>query len=265
MFLFLSKLLPLFIYPLGLSCLLTLVGLILLWRRNSRGAAGAIIVALTVILVASNGWFSQWLVKSLEGQNLPWTELPQAEAIVVLGGGIKPATPPRPNVDVSEAGDRIIYGAELFRQGKAPWLILSGGRIDWKDGGPPESEDMAYLAEIMGVPKSAILQDPNSLNTHQNAVEVRKILESQGIKGSVLLVTSAMHTPRSLLVFQRQGMNVIAAPTDFLVTQSYISQEETSWEATLLNLLPNAYNLQQSTKALKEYIGLVVYRLRGWI
>ncbi|NEP43990.1 MAG: YdcF family protein [Okeania sp. SIO2H7] len=265
MFLFLSKLLPLFIYPLGLSCLLTIVGLILLWRRNSRGAAGAIMMALFVILVASNGWFSQWLVRSLEGQNLPAAELPQAEAIVVLGGGIKPAIPPRPNVDVSEAGDRIIYGAELFRKGKAPWLILSGGRIDWKDGGPPESEDMASLAEIMGVPKSAILQDPTSLNTHQNAVEVRKILERKGIKGPVLLVTSAMHTPRSLLVFKRQGINVIAAPTDFLVTENNNLEEGTTWEATLLNLLPNAYSLQQSTKALKEYIGLVVYRLRGWI
>ncbi len=265
MFLFLSKLLPLFIYPLGLSCLLTIVGLILLWRRNSQGAAAAIITALTVIFIASNGWVSQWLVKSLEWQNLPPIELPQAEAIVVLGGGIKPATPPRPSVDVSEAGDRIIYGAELFRQGKAPWLILSGGRIDWKDGGPPESEDMSSLAEMMGVPKSAILQDPNSLNTHQNAVEVRKILESKGIKGSVLLVTSAMHTPRSLLVFQRQGIKVIAAPTDFLVTENQLSKGDTTWEANLLNLLPNAYSLQQSTKALKEYIGLVVYRLQGWI
>lgn len=263
MFLFLSKLLPLFIYPLGLSCLLIIVGLILLWRRNTRGSVGAIILALTIVLVASNGWVAQWLVKSLEWQNLPPVELPQAEAIVVLGGGVKPATPPRPNVDVSEAGDRIIYGAELFRQGKAPWLILSGGRIDWKDGGPPESQDMASLAEVMGVPESAILQDANSLNTHQNAVEVRKILESKGIKGPVLLVTSAMHTPRSLLVFKRQGINVIAAPTDFLVTENRI--EDSSLEANLLNLLPNAYNLQQSTKALKEYIGLVVYRLRGWI
>ncbi len=262
MFLFLSKLLPLFIYPLGLSCLLIIVGLILLWRRNTRGATGAIILGLTILLIASNSWVSQWLVKSLEWQNLPPAELPQAEAIVVLGGGIKPATPPRPNVDVSEAGDRIIYGAELFRQGKAPWLILSGGRIDWKDGGPPESQDMASLAEVMGVPKSAILQDTNSLNTHQNAVEVGKILESQGIKGPVLLVTSAMHTPRSLLVFQRQGINVIAAPTDFLITENPV--EESSWQGNLLNLLPNAYSLQQSTKALKEYIGLVVYRLRGW-
>jgi uncharacterized SAM-binding protein YcdF (DUF218 family) len=140
--------------------------------------------------------------------------------------------------------------------------VFSSGRINWKDGGPSESQDMASLAEVMGVPKSAILQDTNFLNTHQNAVEVGKILESQGIKGPVLLVTSAMHTPRSLLVFQRQGIKVIAAPTDFLVTENLV--ENSSWQANLLNLLPNAYSLQQSTKALKEYIGLVVYRLRGW-
>ena len=242
-----------------------MVALVLLWR-SPKWAAVLMSIGLMMILFTSNAWVSQWLVKSLEWQNLPPAELPKAEAIVVLGGGIKPATPPRPSVDMSEAGDRIIHGAELYRQGKAPLLVLSGGRIDWKDGGPPESQDMADIAEIMGVPPEAIAQEPDSLNTYENAANVRKILAAKEIDGSVLLVTSAIHMPRSLLVFRHQGINVIAAPTDFLVTQNdSFEGEGSTWQATLLNLVPDAYKLQQSTKALKEYIGLVVYRLRGWI
>ncbi|WP_413164472.1 YdcF family protein [Capilliphycus salinus ALCB114379] len=263
MFLFLSKLLPLFIYPLGLTCLLMIAALILIWKQP-RLAFGAIALGLLILLVSSNSWISQSLVRSLEGQNLPNGELPKATAIVVLGGGTKPPIPPRPWVDVSEAGDRILYGSLLYKQDKAPWLILSGGRIQWDGKQPPESADMAEIATAMGVPESAILQDPASLNTYQNAVNVRQILEQRNLTGKVLLVTSALHMPRSLLVFRRQGIEVIPAPTDFLVSQADL-QPTTTIQATILNLIPDTQSLQQFTQALKEYIGILIYRLRGWL
>lgn len=240
------------------------VALVTFWKRP-RWAAIAIALALTILLLASNTWLSQWLVRSLEWQTLPPAEIPSAAAIVVLGGGVKPAKSPRPWVELGEAGDRILYGCHLYQQGKAPLLILSGGRVEWKGGGPPESADMAAIAQAMGVPASAILQDPDSLNTYQNAVNVRKILETRGITGPVLLVTSALHTPRSRLIFQHQGIQVIPTPTDFSVTQQDLEESQGSWQAILLNLMPDSYQLHQSGKALKEYIGLAVYRLRGWL
>ncbi|MEB3337272.1 MAG: YdcF family protein [Leptolyngbyaceae bacterium] len=240
-----------------------LVALITLWKRP-RLAAGAITLGLVVLLLGSNGWVASQLVQSLEWQNIPTADLPTAEAIVVLGGGTKPGISPRPGVDLSEAGDRILYGAQLYREGKAPRLILSGGRIDWRGGGPAESADMAAIAQTLGVPKSAILEDPTSLNTYENAVNVRKILQTQGIR-RVLLVTSAMHMPRSLRIFQRQGIDAIPAPTDFLVSNQEVQELQSNAPAILLNLIPDADRLQQVTRALKEYFGLVVYGLRGWL
>jgi uncharacterized SAM-binding protein YcdF (DUF218 family) len=264
MFVFLSKLLPLFIYPLGLSCLLMVAALIVLWQRP-KWTALPISAALIILLLGSSGWVSKSLVRSLEWQNLPPAQLPQTEAIVVLGGGVKAALPPRPWVELGEAGDRILYASRLYRQGKAPLLILSGGRVDWRGGGPAESTDMAEIAQIIGVPAPAILQDPNSHNTHQNAVNVRKILDAKNIKGSVLLVTSAMHMTRSLLIFQRQGIAAIPAPTDFQTTQQDLATSQNNWQAAALDFLPDSYYLHLSTQALKEYIGLIVYRLRGWL
>ncbi|XZO03306.1 MAG: YdcF family protein [Microcoleus sp.] len=264
MFVFLSKLLPLFIYPLGLSCLLMLAALIMVLQRR-KWSALPMAVAVIILLLGSSGWVSKSLVKSLEWQNLPTTELPQADAIIVLGGGVKAALPPRPWVELGEAGDRIIYASRLYRQGKAPLLILSGGRVEWKGGGAPESADMAEIAQTNGVPASAILQEPDSQNTYQNAVNVRKILDAKNIKGPVLLVTSAMHMTRSLLIFQRQGIKVIAAPTDFQITQQDMAASQSNWQAVILNCLPDTYQLHQSTTALKEYIGLMVYRLLGWL
>jgi uncharacterized SAM-binding protein YcdF (DUF218 family) len=263
MFLFLSKLLPLFLYPLGLACVLLVVALVMSWRR-SRWVPLPVVLALIVLLLGSNSWVANSLVRSLEWQHIPVGKLPTADAIVLLGGATKSAFPPRPGVDLSEEGDRVLYAAQLYREGKAPVVIASGGRIDWRGGGLAESSDMADILVNLGVPNSAILQDSKSLNTYQNAVNVRQIMQERRIR-RVLLVTSAMHMPRSLRIFQRQGIEAIPAPTDFLITQQEINEPSSSPQATLLNLVPDADRLQNTTRALKEYIGTVVYHLRGWL
>lgn len=263
MFLFFSKLLPLFFYPLGICCLLMIASLVVLWKRP-RWTPLPIVLALLVLLLGGNGWISDSIVRSLEWQNIPTTPLPTASAIVVLGGATKAAFPPRPSPDLSEEGDRVFYGAQLYREGKAPIVIASGGRIEWKGSGPPESGDMAVILETLGVPKEAIIEEPRSLNTYENAVYVRQILQERGIK-RVLLVTSAMHMPRSLLIFKRQGIEAIPAPTDFLVTEADINETSSTPQAILLNAVPDADNLYKTTRALKEYIGRAIYSLKGWL
>ncbi|NEQ45555.1 MAG: YdcF family protein [Leptolyngbya sp. SIOISBB] len=264
MFLFLSKLLPLLVYPLGLASVLLLVTVWGIWRQRRRLALVTTISAFLILWAGSNAWVATRLVQSLEWQNLPPASLPTAEAIVVLGGCTRPADAPRPWVDVTEAGDRVLHGAQLYNAGKAPKLILSGGRIAWRGGGPPESDDMAQIAEAMGVPSTDILEDPTSLNTYQNAVNVKAILAQEGMN-RILLVTSAMHMPRSLAIFKKQGIEAISAPTDFLISERRVAEVTGTRQAILLSLLPDAGNLDDVSRAMKEYIGLFVYRLRGWV
>lgn len=264
MFLFLSKLLPLFLYPLGLICILLLIALVLLWRKP-RWAALPITLALIVVLVSSNAWVSDWLVRSLEFQNLPPKELPTVDAIVVLGGCTKPMVPPRPWVDVADEADRVLHAANLYKAGKAPKIILSGGRVDWQGNNPvPESEDMAVLLRAMGIPDTALIQEPTSRNTHENGVNVKQIVETQKIR-RMLLVTSALHMPRSLRIFQKLGMDVVAAPTDYWIVENERNEYQASPQAFTLSLLPEAERLRLTTRALKEYVGIVVYWLRGWV
>ena len=278
MFPFLSKLLPLFFYPLGLSSLLIAIALAnLLWKsKRSRNASVAsksltlfkknrlssilLAIALAILILSSNEIFSKWLVRSLEWQNLPNGELPQAEAIVVLGGGTRPRIAPRPWYEINEAGDRILYGSWLYKQDKAPLLLVTGGRAEWLgEGGNPESEDMAAIAEIMGVPPSAIIQESQSFNTRDNAVNTKQILDKRGIN-KILLVTSAMHMPRSLEIFRKNGIESIPAPTDFL---SVNNENNKGW-ASVLDILPSTDALKNTTNAIKEYIGLMIYQIAGW-
>lgn len=274
MFLFLSKLLPIFLYPLGLACLLLVIAVLAQWRGCRRLATGSIALALIALLLGSNGWVADGLARSLEQQALvlrgettgylPTGQFPKVGAIVVLGGGIKAAAPPRPWVDLADEGDRLLYAVKLYQEGWAPKLVLSGGRIDWRDGGSPESEDMAELATAMGVPAADMWQDTRSLNTRENAENVKVILDREGVK-RVLLVTSAMHMPRSIAVFRKLGIDAIAAPTDFLVPNRAEIDRTATPEAIVLSLLPDVECLRQTTRALKEYLGLLIYHLQGWV
>lgn len=263
MFLFLSKLLPLFIYPLGLSCLLLLLALWFSFKR-SRWSFAPILMALLVLITASNSRLSNQLIVSLERQYLPLAKVPQAEAIVILGGATRNNEPPRVLPDLSERGDRLLYGAKLYQDGAAPKIILTGGRIQWFGGDSSEAESMASILELMCVPRSAMILESKSLNTHENAVFVKEILERENI-GQILLVTSALHMPRSQAIFLKEGIKAIPAPTDFIISDRNLIENRFSTESMILSLVPNSGNLDNTTNALREYIGTFVYRLRGWL
>ncbi len=250
----LSKLLPPFFYPLGLTCLLLVMGLwALLVKPNDRPlsiaryrvAVFAVSFALVVLLISSSVGFATGLMASLESQFPSFNDgqIPATDGIVVLGGGTRPKIPPRPWYEVNDAGSRILYGARLWKQGKAPLLIVSGGRAEWLgEGGNPEAEDMAAIALEMGVPKEAIVQEGKSLNTYENARYVKEILQKRKLK-KILLVTSAWHMPRSVAIFKQLGIDVVPAPTHFNVVRN---QNDKGLAGGFFELLPNADALRQT-------------------
>lgn len=264
MFIFLSKLIPLLIYPLGLSCLLLILAMVWLWKTPRRSLF-AIAAVLLILFCSSNPLIAATLVKTLEWRYLPLDPVPSAEAIVVLGGSTRPQSPPRPWVEVQEAGDRILYGVKLYQDGLAPLIVFSGGRIHWKDAAErSEAEDMTEIAQLMGVPERNILREDESLNTYQNAVNTAQILRQRQIN-TILLVTSAIHMPRSVAIFKKQGFDVIPAPTDYWVSAESLAAMRGMSLGTFINVLPDTEALDFFTRALKEYIGLAIYRLRGWL
>ncbi len=261
MFVVLSKILPLFIYPLGLAGLCLVVALL---ARPRRLRTTALVLALLLIWLGGNKWVASTLVRSLEWRIMPPAPLPAAPAIVVAGGGINAGSPPRPLPEVNERGDRLIYAAYLYKQGKAPLVLLSGGGIHWLF---PETEapGMAGMLRLLDVPDQAILQEKRSRNTYENALYSRQMLEPLGIN-RIILVTSALHMPRTLALYKKQGFDVIPAPTDYLISQAdWRFLFHADWRTQLINLLPDGRYMDWTYQALKEYLGIVVYRLRGWL
>ncbi len=251
---FLSKLLPLFVYPLGLAILLGVIAAVLVWKGRRKSGLKAIVAGVILLWVCATPAFSHFIRGSLEREFTPRSveETPVADAIVVLGGAVAIIDSAKEVMALSDGSDRLFHALKLFKAGKAPLLISSGGS---RPGTTSEAEVMARMLSDLGVPRDAILLETGSRNTYQNAVNTRAILEAQGID-RVLLVTSAFHMRRAVAAFQALGVNVVPASTDYEVVGK---------EYSILNWLPDAEALFRTTYSLKEYIGFVVYWFRGQV
>ncbi len=252
---FLSKFLPLFLLPDGMTCVL-LVIVITTVRSRPRLAKISAAGAFGLLLIASNPGVSLLLMGFLETRNVPRGPLPLADAIVVLGGGAQAAQPPRPTIQVPGAtANRLLYAVKLYREGKAPIVILCGG--SWAKQLPPESELMSQIIETMGVSPSAVVEESSSRNTYENATAVKMILTNRKIH-RILLVTSAFHMPRALALFRNLGIETIPAPCDFFTDAPPTFSTYKNWQSGAVASLPSAEALAETTLALREFLGFAV-------
>lgn len=246
--------------PLGLSCLL-LTGALLMHRRRaaSRLLAG---MALLILLLAGNHFVAHGLLRSLERRVPTPAVLPSADAIILASGGLLPHEPPRRSVELNEAGDRTLYAARLYKAGLAPNVLCGGGALPWAPRERAYAEDEVAMLTWLGVPREAIWSVPTARTTREEALHARDLLKQQGVKRA-LLVTSALHMPRTLAVFRAtlDDVDVVPAPTDFRATDS----PRPPLVAKLRRLIPNARDLDLTTQVAHEYLGLLYYRLRGWL
>ena len=252
--------LKLLIAPTGLITLSLLTSLVL--YRQPKFSLTALIVALVILFVSGNLWVAGKLVQSLEWKHLPPDELPSADAIVILSGKFHPKEYPRKTVEIGGNGDRLLYGGWLFKQNKAPRIIVTGaGRPIGEHQTTRVSEDMATLLQMVGIPEDVIEIENQALNTFEHRVYCDRIFKAQGIE-SILLVTSAMHMPRAMGVFSHLDIKVTPAPTDFYYTRD---PSPAPWHKKLWQFVPTWKGLAASSDAIHEYLGIAYYRFKGWI
>jgi len=250
----LTKILPVFFYPLGLTALLLLFALFALLLKKGRSTLLLLLLAIVVLGASSVPASSYWLVRSLEKRYLPEVDYPKVSAIVLLGGGQVAPVAPRLYPEVNGAGDRIIHAARLYHQGRAKYIVAAGGKTPFETFEGTAAEVMEdLLAASLNVPRTAILLEDRSRNTSEHGPNVRAILEAKGLPLEVIVVTSAMHMPRAVMVFERHGFKVYPAPTDFLADGQFIPNA--------LSYLPQAGTLADTTAAIHEYYGMLAYTL----
>lgn len=250
-----SKLLGLLTTTGSLLLLALLLGTALLWsRRWQRGR-----LVLTVMMMVLAGLVFLPVQPALTG--IIEDRFPQSPAlpdhvdgIVILGGMIRPAiSQARGRPSVNDAAERLIEGAHLAHLHPEAKVLFTGGSADpWK----PEARESSFAARAlveMGIDESRLIIEDKSRNTYENAVFSRELAPGHG-EGNWILVTSALHMPRSAGAFRRAGWKVIPWPVNYLTGAG----PEWANEDVLIERL---YFL---SRTLHELVGMGYYRARGW-
>lgn len=250
----LTKILPLFVYPLGMSILFCILALFLLIFGRKFLAGTLIMFSVLIMWFASTSVCANYLMDTLEKDYPPVAleKAPKADAILILGGMTRGIASGNDISDLSDSADRLFHGAMLYKEKAAPVVIVSGGV---KVSGKTEAELMADILEKWGVPAEDILLESRSWNTYQNGEYSKKLMQKHKIK-KVLLVTSAYHMKRAKAVFEAQGVMVIPMATDYQVVQK---------EVVIGDVFPDVESLDQTTGAIREYIAWLYYSIRGWV
>ena len=228
--------------PLTVGCLMLGLGIVLKMVGRAVATEDAKSQRMSkfawILVVLSFAWFWLWGTPAwtrVVGQNLERSFLsadgrmkaaadyPVCNAIVDLGGGCGARTNMYDGALLNGAADRAYFSALLWKAGKAPIIIASGSGL--------ELADKVFMRDL-GVPEEAIVVENEAMNTEGNAKLVEKLIkgrvasfakatvaeervdekDAEAHKPKVLLVTSAWHMKRSLMMFVKYAPNVECVP-----------------------------------------------------
>ncbi|MFC7332017.1 YdcF family protein [Rhodocista pekingensis] len=218
------------------------------WQRTGLWLAGGATVALTAVAALPVG---AWMLWSLESRFPSPATLPErVDGIIVLGGAVRPIlTADRGQPALNEHAERLTEIPALAQRYPEARVVFTGGSGLVFEQDLKEAPVARAAWERMGFDTARVLFEQESRNTWENAVLSRDL--AHPLEGEVwLLVTSALHMPRSVGIFRRIGWNVVAYPVDFQVTDRSLRRIGFDLTDGLRNL----------SYALHEYIGLAVYR-----
>jgi uncharacterized SAM-binding protein YcdF (DUF218 family) len=244
----LGKILASLAFPPGIFIVLAFVAFILYIFKKRKVAFGIVALDVAFIYLLSINAFASFLIAPLENKYPPISGAQGAQVIAVLGGGYNDHSPEYGGEAAlaPEAEKRAIYGLELAKSLNLP-LVYSGGTSFAVTTKGSEAEAAGRLWQSLGVPKTRITLEKESLDTKMNASGVATLMKGKRI----ILVTSAYHMPRAMLSFQKAGMNAIPAPTEYRAKRTPLM-----WP----DYLPSSSALETTYAALHEYVGLLYYR-----
>ncbi len=246
-----GKIIHYLVLPPGIIIITGLITALLIVKKRQAAALTLLGTGTLALLLFSMAPTSNMLLLPLENAFPVFNGAAGgATHIVVLGGGTVHNSPDEAGGGSVHTGamKRLLYAFRIYQKTRLP-LVLSGGRVF--DPGDVESEAAIARRILMelGVPARKIITEEKSRNTWENARFIKKSIGSK----KVILVTSAYHMRRSIYCFAGNGITAVPAPTDFKARRIPHS---------IKTLLPSMRYFNNSYYAIREYIGLLYYRLR---
>ncbi len=244
----LKKIISAFLLPIPIGIFLLLISFIYLIFNSYKKAKIFLILALSWFLFLSFQPVSNAILAPLENSYPSLIKTPKVDYILVLGHAHKSDESLSITSQVkSTAINRLIEGLRHYKNLENVKFIVSGySGFDENSHASMQEK----LALSLGVRKENILRFDTPKDTFMEAIEAKKLIGTE----QFILVTSASHMKRSMLLFQKEGLNPIASPTEIL-----------SYEDKGYQTLFNAKNLEKVEIAFHEYLGLLYSYLRNEI
>ena len=255
MFFVLSKVFSFLIKPISWVFALLLFAL---FTRDPRKRRNRLVWVIVMMYFFSNPIPYGYVIRAWEERPVEKAQLGKYEAVIVLGGlsgydkGLK-------RIIFGQGSDRLFQAYELYKQGYAKRLLMTGG------SGLVLSQDMKegtfvrdYLLGI-GMNKKDLLIESESRNTRENALLTKELLDAEGIQGKFLLVTSAFHMRRAKGCFDKAGIDVDIYPTD------RHGRDPGKYSLSPDIIFPNAGVLTAWNHLIREWVGYCVYKVKGYV
>ncbi|HIL25746.1 MAG TPA: YdcF family protein [Verrucomicrobia bacterium] len=227
-----------------------------IYKRKYRLAALQGGLALALFILGSSPLAGN-LLSRLEAPygRTSWETLPEADAVLVLGGIGGGSDSEITGIDFSSTVDRLLTGIDLTRRGKAPVLVLGGGGY-WKNGKlGSEAERIRPWMEKWKLAEDIPVHDLGvCANTYEESQKFAALARKEGWK-TILLVTSASHMKRAEAVFLSSGVEVTPVACDFGAWR-----HRNEW-----NIFPSIDRLKAVQIWMYESAGWMYYRSKGWI
>lgn len=167
---------------------------------------------LALLIVAIPVGINDWVIQSTASRIVTAekaTELQDVECIVVLGCAVRPDGTPSPML-----AERLDRGIELYKNGAAPKLLMSGdnGQVEYN-----EVVTMGNYALEKDVPSQDIFLDYAGFSTYESIYRAKEIFQAK----KILIVTQKYHLHRALYIAKAMGLDAYGVSCD---TQVYAGQ-----------------------------------------
>ena len=250
MFFILSKILAFLLCP----AYWIYIGVILyFFTRKPKRKKGILIATLSITFLFTNKYIFQ---KVMLWWQTPIQEIQNGttyEAGILLGGLY---FFDNDNIGYfNDNSDRFIQTNKLYQQGIIKKIIISGGSAAILSKEPLEADSLKKEFVLSGVKVQDIIIDHSSRNTYENALFTKRLTDSLHLKQPFALVTSAFHMPRSLMVFKKQNINVVPVTSSYIIVNKTLAIDQL--------ILPNPKALSDWEVIIKEWIGIMMYKLTG--
>ena len=249
---YLSKIIWLVLSPFNVFILFTILTIIL-YLINFRKSS--IVIFLTnslYLIIISFMPIGDYLIHKIEKEYHAKFKIPEKlDGILILGGATNPSLYKEFNqISVNGSAERLIESVNLIKKFKNSKVIFSGGSgvINRPDLGHSQVAKLFY--KKMGVLDNRIIYENNSRNTYENILFSKKIGKPK-INDNWLLITSASHMKRALLIASKNNWEFIPYAVDFKTMKKFKFLPN-------LNLLANINSFQYGSH---EWLGLISYYL----